>query len=85
MNKSIERRVIDGANIIINTKITLRELSKRLGYSKSTLHKDMQERLPLLDQELYEEVRNIFNEHIKLRHYLGGLATQNKYRKINSK
>lgn len=82
MNKNIERRVIECANIIANTKITLRELSKKIGYSKSTVHKDMQERLPLIDKVLYKNVQAIFDEHKRLRHYLGGLATKNKYKRI---
>ena len=82
MNKDLERRVIEEANIIVNTKITLRELARKIGYSKSTIHKDMQERLKDIDQDLYESVQEVFKEHIETRHYLGGMATRKKYKTL---
>ncbi len=82
MNKRIERRVLEEANIITNTEITLRELARRLGISKSTIHKDMQKRLVKLDKELYEKVQIVFKKHLDIRCYLGGEATRNKYKNL---
>ncbi len=81
MNKMIARRVIEEANIIINTEITLRELAKHLGVSKSTIHKDMQERLIQLDKGLYNNVKKVFKKHLDTRYYLGGESTRKKYQK----
>ncbi len=82
MKEMIKKRVVEEANIIINTKLTIRELTKIMGVSKSTIHNDMQTRLKNINNELYNKVQAVFNEHIKLRHYLGGLATQKKYKKV---
>lgn len=85
MNEKIKRRVLEEANIIKNTKITLRELSRLIGVSKSTIHNDMKERLKLIDKSLFIDVNKIFSEHKNIRHYLGGLATKKKYKKNNIK
>ena len=63
MNEKIKRRVLEEANIIKNTKITLRELSRLIGVSKSTIHNDMKERLKLIDKSLFIDVNKIFSEH----------------------
>ena len=85
MNDIIKRRVLEEAYMIINTKMTIRDLSKIIGVSKSTIHIDMRERLKLIDKQLYLEVNKVFLDHIKIRHYLGGLATQKKYKKTTIK
>ncbi len=82
MKELIKKRVIEEANIIINTKTTLRELTKLMGVSKSTIHYDMKIRLKDINNDLYMQVQNIFNEHLRSRHYLGGMATAKKYKKI---
>lgn len=82
MKDSIKKRVLEEANIIINTKTTIRQLTKIMGVSKSTIHNDMQNRLRLVDRDLYDKVQSVFDEHIKIRHYLGGIATQKKYKKV---
>lgn len=79
MNDIIKRRVLEEANIIINTKQTLRSLEKHLKVSKSTIHKDMQTRLLEIDLEKYKQVMEIFDKHIKIRHLHGGEATRKKY------
>lgn len=81
MRQDIEKRVVEEANIIVNTKITLRELSKLIGVSKSTIHNDMKIRLKDIDNALFIEVNKVFLEHINIRHYLGGIATKKKYKK----
>lgn len=82
MKESIKKRVLEEANIIINTKGTIRDLTKVMNVSKSTIHNDMQERLRQLDEGLYFKVLEVFKEHISIRHYLGGIATKKKYKKV---
>jgi len=82
MNKLITKRVIEEANIIVNTEMTLRELARHLGISKSTIHKDMQERLLYLNKGLYKKVQKVFKKHLDTRHYIGGEATRKKYQKM---
>lgn len=84
MNKNIVMRVIEEANYIINNKKTVRETSKVFNVSKSTVHKDMQERLKEIDVDLFKKVDKIFKYHIKIRHINGGEATRCKYLKLKS-
>lgn len=79
MNETIKTRVLEEANIIINTNQTLRDLEKYLSVSKSTIHKDMQSRLREIDENKYNEVQKIFSSHIETRHLHGGEATKQKY------
>ncbi len=79
MNKN--ERIIEEANYIINTQETLRNVAKHFNVSKSTVHKDMQERLQEISPEMNKKVRNILNNHLLDRHIKGGLATQEKYKK----
>ena len=69
MNAIIKRRVLEEANIIVNTETTLRNLARRLGISKSTIHKDMQIRLIKIDQNLYHKVQKVFKKHLEIRYY----------------
>ena len=57
----------------------MRESAKRFGISKSTVHKDITERLPELNKELYEEVKKILETNKAERHLRGGEATKQKY------
>lgn len=79
MNERIKRRVLEEADIIINTKQTLRSLEKMLNVSKSTIHKDMQSRLIEIDDDKYKRVKEIFDKHLEIRHLNGGEATRKKY------
>lgn len=81
MQKKIRKRVLREANLLIKNKMTIRELAKVIGVSKSTIHNDMRKRLIYIDKSLYLDVNKLFLEHIKIRHYLGGLSTQKKYKK----
>ena len=76
MNKIIIKRVFDVANHIINTKDTIRKTAKIFNVSKSTVHKDIHERLMLIDKEMYLEVKKVMDEHIEIRHLLGGESTR---------
>ncbi len=84
MNKNIIRRVIDESNYIIENKKTIRDTAKLFNVSKSTVHKDMQERLKEIDKEKYTIINDIFKYHIEIRHINGGEATKNKYLKIKA-
>lgn len=77
----IERRVIELAHYIIDNKATVRSTAKKFGISKSTVHKDISERLIRLNPALASEVREVLDENKAERHIRGGLATRNKYKK----
>ena len=79
MNKKTLDRVIEEANYIFNTKNTIRETSYVFGVSKSTVHKDIREKLVLLDKNLYEKVSSILEYHIDIKHIRGGEATKRKF------
>lgn len=79
MNKEIIKRVEQEADYIVKTKKTIRDIAKKFGISKSTVHKDMQERLKEISFDKYQIVRSIFQEHIKIRHILGGQSTKIRY------
>ena len=87
-NDSIEKRVVLLAQYIIDSKDTVRGAAKKFGVSKSTVHKDVSERLKEVSPSLYEEVRKVLDENKAERHIRGGMATKlkyinlNKYRKI---
>ena len=77
---SIEDRAISIAHYIIDKKDTVRGAAKQFGISKSTVHKDVSERLLKINGALASEVREILNENKAERHIRGGLATKLKYR-----
>ena len=82
MNKTIMNRVINEANYILKTEKTIRELAKIFKVSKSTVHKDLHERLKKIDITLYQKVDNIMKYHIDIRHLRGGESTKKKYQKL---
>lgn len=77
----IEERVIKCAEYIVETGCTVRACSAHFSISKSTVHKDVTERLPYLNGELFEKVRGILNFNLSERHIRGGIATRSKYKK----
>lgn len=79
MNKNLCTRVKEEAKYLLETKKTIREVASYFGISKSTVHKDMQERLVTVSPELYKQVRVIFEEHLEVRHIKGGETTKQKY------
>ena len=82
-NDSIEKRVILLAHYIIDSKDTVRGAAKKFGVSKSTVHKDVSERLKEVSPSLYEDVRKVLDENKAERHIRGGLATKLKYKKLS--
>lgn len=81
MKSEITKRVIDEANYILETNKTIREIAKENKISKSTVHKDLHERLKNIDIKLYVKVNKILQEHIDIRHIRGGESTRQKYLK----
>ena len=79
MQRSIEDRTIELANYIIENKCTVRDAAKKFNISKSTVHKDVTERLSKINRHLAEETKKILLENKSERHIRGGLATKNKY------
>ena len=79
---SIDERAIELAHYIIDSKDTVRGAAKKFGISKSTVHKDVSERLKKINPVLAREVRIILDENKAERHIRGGLATKHKYEKI---
>jgi len=84
-NISIEERAINLAHYIIDSKDTVRGAAKKFGVSKSTVHKDVSERLIHINPALALDVRQILDENKAERHIRGGLATKLKYEKENVK
>ncbi len=76
MNKKILKRVDNIANYIIRTNDTIRSTAKLFKVSKSTVHKDLQDRLPSIDIVKYKTIKQIMLEHIKTRHLKGGESTR---------
>lgn len=79
----IEERAIDVANYIIESNATVRETAKKFGISKSTVHKDVTERLEAINPNLAMEARKVLDVNKSERHIRGGLATRQKYLTIN--
>ncbi|MBP3320315.1 MAG: sporulation transcriptional regulator SpoIIID [Clostridia bacterium] len=85
MNKSIETRVLKLGEYIIDNKSTIRETAKFFGISKSTVHKDLAQRLKNINFSIYTDVKKILEINKSERHIRGGFATKNKYAKKNLK
>lgn len=81
MADTIEQRAYELAVYIIETGATVRTAARHFGISKSTVHKDLSQRLPQFNKRLYTQVRRVLDENKAQRHIRGGLATQRKYQK----
>jgi len=79
MKDYISERVITLANYIIENKSTVRDTAKKFGISKSTVHKDITERLSKLNKSLYRETRKVLDKNKAERHLRGGIATKLKH------
>lgn len=80
MKNAIEQRACDLAAYIIRRRATVRAAAKEFGISKSTVHKDVKERLRLVDPDLYAQVMRVLCYNKSVRHLRGGEATRQKYR-----
>ncbi len=85
VHEQIRRRCVRLGKMLLDTGLTVRALAKTTGYSKSTVHKDLTERLPNVDVELSEEVAKILAYHKSVRHLRGGEATRMKWMNENKK
>ena len=81
MKKYMEERVIESAIYIIEHNATVRQTAKQFGVSKSTVHKDVSERLVQINPGLAADVRSVLEKNKKERHIRGGMATREKYLK----
>ena len=79
MKDYIEERAMEIANYIIENNATVRQTAKAFGISKSTVHKDVAERLSQINPSLACEVRKVLDVNKSERHIRGGLATREKY------
>ncbi len=79
MKDYIEERVLELAKYILDTKATVRAAAKKFRVSKSTVHKDITERLTEINPPLAHQVKRILNDNKAERHIRGGMATKEKY------
>lgn len=79
MKEYIEERAVESARYIVLNNATVRQAAKRFGISKSTVHKDVTERLKKINPSLAVEIRKVLDINKAERHLRGGLATKEKY------
>jgi putative DeoR family transcriptional regulator (stage III sporulation protein D) len=82
LKSNIEERACDLAVYIIESKATVRSAAKKFGISKSTVHKDLSERLEHINRPLYLQVKEVMEFNKAERHIRGGLATRLKYKGV---
>ena len=80
MKGNMEQRACDEAVYIIESRGTVRDAAREFGISKSTVHKDISQRLPLFNRPLYLQVKEVLDVNKAQRHIRGGIATRKKYR-----
>ena len=80
MKGNMEERAQRLAQYIIENRTTVRAAAQKFGISKSTVHKDISERLPLFNRSLYLQVKEVLEINKAQRHIRGGIATRKKYR-----
>ncbi len=85
MKDYIRERVVSAAKYILDSRATVRETAKVFGVSKSTIHKDVTERLPRINPLLAGNVKTVLEYNKAERHIRGGKATKEKYLKTSSK
>lgn len=85
MKDYIEERARAFSEYIIKNNATVRDTAKKFGISKSTVHKDVSQRLKKIDFDLYEKVRIVLNKNKAERHIRGGMATKKKYENEHTK
>ena len=85
MDEFMRQRCVESAQYVIKHNATIRQAAKAFGVSKSTIHKDVVERLGRVNVELSNQVKNILAHNKATRHIRGGLATKKKHMEKNSK
>lgn len=84
MKEYIEERAVMIADYIIGEKATVRQAAKKFGVSKSTIHKDVTERLLQINRSLAADVRKVLDVNKSERHIRGGMATREKYQHMHN-
>lgn len=84
MRQDIQDRCVRLGQYIARTGATVRQAAEHFGMSKSSVHKDVRDRLPAVHPGLYAEVREILDYHHAIRHLLGGAATRRRWRLISA-
>lgn len=82
MNDTMRRRVLYQAQIMLDESLTVRQVAKLIGLSKSTIHKDLTEKLKLIDLDLYSEVAKLLEYNKNVRHIRGGQKTKERYEQL---
>lgn len=85
MHDYIKERTIRIGQYVVETRKTVRMIAKEFGVSKSTVHKDLTERLPEINARLAKEAKEILQYHKSVRHIRGGEATRRKYKRKREK
>ena len=80
MKENIDERACNLAVYMIENRATVRAAARKFGISKSTVHKDLAERLPVFHRSLYLQVKQVLEENKAQRHIRGGIATRKKYK-----
>lgn len=84
MREELYLRITEEARYMAETGATVRETAKVFHFSKSTVHKDVTERLYHIDRTLYNKVKKVLRKNLDERHLRGGLATREKYLKVKA-
>ena len=84
MSEAIRDRVLYSAKIMVNDRLTVRDVAKIVGVSKSTVHKDLTEKLKTIDELLFDEITSLLDYNKKIRHIRGGQKTKEKYEKLKT-
>ena len=82
MQTNRDERACELARWIVENNATVRAAAKRFGISKSTVHKDLSERLPAFNRTLYLQAKQVLEENKAQRHIRGGMATRRKYKGV---
>ena len=85
MHDQLQDRIILEARYIVQTGATVRATAKEFHLGKSTVHKDVTERLKYIDKNLHKEVRKVLSKNLAERHIRGGIATKLKYAVIKGR
>ena len=84
MNEAKRSRILLQARVMLESKLTVREVAKVIGLSKSTIHKDLKEKLKYIDEDLYLEVAELLEYNKNIRHIRGGQKTKEKYESMKN-
>lgn len=85
MHDYIYQRVLEISDYILKTEATVRQVARNFGVSKSTVHKDVTERLPQINRHLARQIKKILDKNKAERHLRGGEATRRKYLSLREK